>query len=98
MKLKEIIAGSPALVELLAGWQSVRAEVRRVLARVRLQRELTNLDREEERAVHEVEWRQHELTQAAQNLALLQVRYENRRTVLRRRLHATRLEAVDAVA
>lgn len=98
MKLKELIAGSPALVEFVAGLQSVRAEIRRVLTRVRLQRELASLDREEERAVYEVEWRQEDLAKAEQNLVLLQARYEGRRKILHRRLAVTRLEAVDAVA
>ena len=90
MKLKQILAGSPAVIELQEGLQRVCAEWRRVCLRVQLQRELTSLDREEERAIYEVEWRQRELHEAEGNLALLQFQYESRRRSLHRRLRDTR--------
>jgi len=88
MKLDTLLAGSPTLLELQRGLRHLRAEWRRVWLRVRLRRELTYLDREEERAVNEVEWRKAELEDAQGNLIRLQVVYANRRAALRRRLEA----------
>ncbi|MDF9428248.1 hypothetical protein EM868_00325 [Cupriavidus gilardii] len=90
MKLETLLAGSPTLIELRQGLRHLHAEWRRVWLRVRLRRELTYLDREEERAVNEVEWRKAELDDAQGNLIRLQVVYANRRAALRRRLEAAR--------
>lgn len=90
MKLETLLAGSPTLIELQQGLRHLHAEWRRVWLRVRLRRELTYLDREEERAVNEVEWRKAELDDAQGNLIRLQVVYANRRAALRRRLEAAR--------
>ncbi|WP_407059083.1 hypothetical protein ACKZDW_13255 [Ralstonia syzygii subsp. celebesensis] len=85
----------PVAAELIAGIRRIRAEWQRLRLRVGVQRQLRQLDREEFRAVRDVEWQQEELARAEGNLVRLQTMYAGRRRVLYRRLRETNPEFVE---
>ncbi|NSX04833.1 hypothetical protein [Cupriavidus gilardii] len=78
----------PVAQEIRAGLSAVAAEVRRMVARVKVHRELRSIDREEARAVREVNWLRDELVNQERNLAWLEREYRDRRKALNARLHA----------
>ncbi|WP_199031715.1 hypothetical protein [Ralstonia sp. ASV6] len=89
------ITQGPVAAELMAGIRRVRAEWQRLRLRVGVQRQLCLLDREEFRAVRDVEWQMEELARSEANLARLQAMYAGRRRVLYRRLRETNPEFVE---
>lgn len=76
----------PVLTEIRAGLGSILAEVRRMIERVNIQCELRGIQRQEKRAVREVEWLRNELVQHQRNLDWLQIEYRARRLALAARL------------
>ncbi|WP_231409640.1 hypothetical protein [Ralstonia solanacearum] len=95
MKRLAGITQGPVAAELIAGIRRIRAEWQRLRLRVGVQRQLRQLDREEFRAVRDVEWQQEELARAEGNLVRLQAIYAGRRRVLYRRLRETNPEFVE---
>ncbi|NTZ82382.1 hypothetical protein FCJ61_04955 [Burkholderia metallica] len=83
--MKRLTKG-PVVAELLTGMRRIRAECRRLLMRVNVQRQLRRIDQDERRALHDIAWMQRDLDSARDNLARLQVTYANRRRALHRRL------------
>ncbi|PRF69344.1 hypothetical protein C6Q12_29680 [Burkholderia multivorans] len=83
------LAAGPVLAELLSGLRRVRAELRRLIVRVRTQCQLRRLDRDERRAMRDLDWMQRELDAARTNFTLLQGAYANQRRALYRRLQDT---------
>ncbi|MDK3025552.1 hypothetical protein QO239_23435 [Cupriavidus taiwanensis] len=79
-------AQGPVLTEIRAGLSSILAEVRRMVERVHIQCELRGIQRQERRAVREVEWLRNELLQQQRNLDWLQIEYRARRLALAARL------------
>ncbi|SOZ12055.1 hypothetical protein [Cupriavidus taiwanensis] len=86
LRLRRRRFDGPIVREIRAGLASIVAEVRRMVARVSLQCELSGIERQEKRAVREVHWLRHELTQQERNLDWLQIEYRARREVLTARL------------
>lgn len=87
-RLPKLTAG-PVLAELLSGLRRVRAELRRLVVRVRTQCQLRRIDRDERRAIRDLDWMQRELDCARTNFTLLQGAYTNQRRALYRRLQDT---------
>lgn len=76
----------PVAQEIRVGLTSIAAEVRRVMARVRIHRELRSIEREERRAIREVDWLREELVNQERNLTWLEREYRERRKALNARL------------
>ncbi|MDN7900130.1 hypothetical protein QZM82_28455 [Burkholderia cepacia] len=90
-RLPKLTAG-PVLAELLSGLRRVRAELRRLVVRVRTQCQLRRIDRDELRAARDLDWMQRELDRTQTNFALLKGAYANQRRALYRRLQDTAVE------
>ncbi|MGK8195224.1 hypothetical protein [Burkholderia cepacia] len=92
MKRLPSLTAGPVLTELLSGLRRVRAELRRLVVRVRTQRQLRRIDRDELRAARDLDWMQRELDRTQTNFALLQGAYASQRRALYRRLQDTAVE------
>lgn len=86
----------PVLIELRSGLRRVRAELRRLVVRVRTQCQLRRIDRDERRAIRDLEWMQRELDSARTNFTLLQGAYSNQRRALYRRLRDTTVDRTES--
>ena len=76
---RHINLDGPVISEVRTGLQRMRVEWQRMVKRVRLQRQLKRIDREEDSAVREVEYQSDTLFKAQANLTGLQASYFHQR-------------------
>ncbi|WP_316154752.1 hypothetical protein [Cupriavidus sp. BIC8F] len=76
----------PVVQEVRASLVRIKAEIRRMLARVAVHRKLRAIDREERRAVCELQYLRHELEQHERSVAWLEIEHRQNRKALLERL------------